>query len=72
MHIRSTELIIFRIIQGLAGGGLLSPAQAILIEIWPPAEIGMAMALFGLGAVAGPMSTLHPGFQMEVWVNRAA
>ncbi len=49
-----TELIIFRIIQGLAGGGLLSPAQAILIEIWPPAEIGMAMALFGLGAVAGP------------------
>ncbi|HTA28387.1 MAG TPA: DHA2 family efflux MFS transporter permease subunit [Bacteroidia bacterium] len=49
-----TELIIFRILQGLAGGGLLSPAQAILIEIWPPAEIGMAMALFGLGAVAGP------------------
>jgi len=49
-----SQLIIFRIIQGLAGGGLLSPAQAILIEIWPPAEIGMAMALFGLGAVAGP------------------
>jgi MFS transporter, DHA2 family, multidrug resistance protein len=49
-----SQLIIFRIIQGLAGGGLLSPAQAILIEIWPPAEIGTAMALFGLGAVAGP------------------
>jgi DHA2 family multidrug resistance protein len=32
-----TELVIFRIIQGLAGGGLLSPAQAILIEVWPPA-----------------------------------
>ncbi len=49
-----TMLVIFRIVQGLAGGGLLSPAQAILIETWPPKEIGMAMALFGLGAVAGP------------------
>ena len=29
------ELIIFRIIQGLAGGGLISTAQAILIETWP-------------------------------------
>lgn len=49
-----TELIVFRIIQGLAGGGLLSPAQAILLESWPPEEIGMATALFGLGAVFGP------------------
>lgn len=49
-----TELIVFRIIQGFAGGGLLSPAQAILLESWPPEEIGMATALFGLGAVFGP------------------
>jgi len=49
-----TELIIFRIIQGLAGGGLLSTCQAILLETWPREEIGMATALFGLGAVVGP------------------
>lgn len=48
------ELILFRVIQGLAGGGLLSTAQAILLEAWPPEEIGMATALFGLGAVFGP------------------
>lgn len=48
------ELITFRIIQGLAGGGLLSTAQAILLEAWPPEEIGLATALFGLGAVVGP------------------
>jgi MFS transporter, DHA2 family, multidrug resistance protein len=48
------ELIAFRIIQGLAGGGLLSTAQAILLEAWPPEEIGIATALFGLGAVVGP------------------
>ncbi|MDF3077302.1 MAG: transporter [Sphingobacteriaceae bacterium] len=48
------ELIIFRIIQGLAGGGLISTGQAILLETWPREEVGTATALFGLGAVVGP------------------
>ncbi|PWU05100.1 MAG: MFS transporter [Bacteroidetes bacterium] len=48
------ELIAFRVLQGLAGGGLLSTAQAILVETWPKEELGMATALFGLGAVVGP------------------
>ncbi len=48
------ELVAFRILQGLAGGGLLSTAQAILMETWPREELGMATALFGLGAVVGP------------------
>lgn len=33
---------------------MLSTAQAILIETWPREEIGMATALFGMGAVVGP------------------
>jgi DHA2 family multidrug resistance protein len=49
-----SQLISFRILQGLAGGGLLSTAQAILMETWPREELGMATALFGLGAVVGP------------------
>ena len=49
-----SELVAFRLLQGLAGGGLLSTAQAILMETWPREEIGMATALFGLGAVVGP------------------
>lgn len=48
------ELTVFRIIQGLAGGGLLSTSQSILLETWPREEAGMAMALFGVGAVFGP------------------
>ena len=48
------ELIVFRILQGLAGGGLISTAQAILLETWPREQIGTATALFGLGAVVGP------------------
>ncbi len=52
------ELIAFRILQGIAGGGLISTAQAILLETWPPEEVGTATAMFGLGAVVGP--TLGP------------
>jgi DHA2 family multidrug resistance protein len=49
-----SELVAYRLLQGLAGGGLLSTAQAILMETWPREEIGMATALFGMGAVVGP------------------
>ncbi len=44
----------FRILQGVAGGGLISTSQAILVETWPREQIGTATALFGLGAVVGP------------------
>jgi DHA2 family multidrug resistance protein len=61
------ELVLFRIIQGIAGGGLISTAQAILIETWPREDVGIATALFGLGAVVGP--TVGPtigGYIIEV------
>jgi MFS transporter, DHA2 family, multidrug resistance protein len=48
------ELVIFRIIQGIGGGGLLSTAQAILIETFPPEEIGLANAIYGVGVIVGP------------------
>lgn len=49
-----TQLVIFRIIQGLGGGGLLSTAQSILIETFPREQIGMANAIFGMGVIIGP------------------
>jgi DHA2 family multidrug resistance protein len=55
-----TELVVFRIIQGLGGGALLSTAQATLYEVFPPEEYGGAMAIFGLGVMVGP--TLGPTF----------
>lgn len=55
-HAHSLEaLIFFRFVQGLAGGGLSPTSQAILIETWPKKELGMAMAMFGMGAVLGPL-----------------
>src|SRR5438034_924986 len=54
------ELVIFRVVQGLGGGALLSTAQATLYEVFPPHEYGGAMAIFGLGVMVGP--TLGPTF----------
>ena len=48
------ELVIFRFIQGIGGGGLLTTSQAILLETFPKEEMGMANALFGMGVVIGP------------------
>jgi DHA2 family multidrug resistance protein len=47
-------LVISRILQGLCGGGLLAKAQAILFQTFPPAEQGLAQAVFGVGVIAGP------------------
>lgn len=47
-------LIAARVLQGLTGGGLLAKAQSILFETFPREEQGMAQALFGIVAIAGP------------------
>ncbi|MEH2180834.1 DHA2 family efflux MFS transporter permease subunit [Nostoc sp.] len=47
-------LVISRILQGLCGGGLLAKAQTILFETFPPAEQGLAQAVFGVGVISGP------------------
>ena len=49
------ELVFWRIVQGLGGGGLISTAQAVLYESFPPKEAGTSMAIFGLGVMTGPM-----------------
>ncbi len=47
-------MVIFRVLQGFGGGVLLTVSQAILRESFPPEEQGMAMGLYGLGAVLAP------------------
>ncbi|BEH10536.1 MDR family MFS transporter [Geobacter sulfurreducens subsp. ethanolicus] len=49
------SLIFFRIVQGAAGGALIPSSQAILMETFPPRERGMANAIFGIGAMFGPI-----------------
>ena len=48
-------LILARVVQGAAGGALQPLSQAILMESFPPAKRGQAMAIFGLGVVVAPI-----------------
>jgi MFS transporter, DHA2 family, multidrug resistance protein len=47
-------LVLWRIVQGLGGGALMTVSQAVLFEAFPRREAGTAMALFGLGVMVGP------------------
>ena len=48
-------LIFARILQGAAGGALQPVSQAILMESFPPAKRGVAMAIFAMGVVVAPI-----------------
>ena len=48
-------LVIARILQGAAGGALQPISQAVLLESFPPAKRGPAMAVFAMGVVVAPI-----------------
>ncbi|MCK8493480.1 DHA2 family efflux MFS transporter permease subunit [Spirosoma sp. RP8] len=48
------ELVFFRVVQGIGGGGLLTTAQSILIQTFPKEDLGIANAIFGVGVIIGP------------------
>ncbi len=50
-----TQMVIFRLIQGAAGAAMIPSSQAILMETFPPAEQGLAMAMWGVGLMAAPV-----------------
>jgi MFS transporter, DHA2 family, multidrug resistance protein len=48
-------LLLFRLLQGLAGGGMVPVAQSILADSFPPEKRGQAFALFGIAVVVAPV-----------------
>ena len=66
-------LMIARVLQGAGGGALQPLAQSIMLESFPPAQRGTAMAVYGIGVVCAPI--LGPtlgGWLTDTWSWRWA
>lgn len=62
------SLVFFRILQGIGGGALQPLSQSILLETFPPRQHGMAMAIFGVGIMFGPIiGPLLGGWITDNW-----
>ena len=62
------SLIFFRVLQGIGGGALQPLSQSILLETFPPYQHGMAMAIFGVGIMFGPIiGPLLGGWITDNW-----
>ncbi|MCJ7545735.1 MAG: DHA2 family efflux MFS transporter permease subunit, partial [Deltaproteobacteria bacterium] len=62
------SLVFFRVLQGVGGGALQPLSQAILLETFPARQRGMAMAIFGVGVMFGPIvGPLLGGWITDTW-----
>ncbi|MCS7281282.1 MAG: DHA2 family efflux MFS transporter permease subunit [Desulfobacterota bacterium] len=62
------SIVLFRILQGIGGGGLQPISQAILLETFPKKEQGTAMAVFGTGVILGPIiGPILGGYITDNW-----
>jgi DHA2 family multidrug resistance protein len=63
------QLILFRVIQGLGGGGLQPSSQAILLDGFPPEKQGAAQTMFGVAALLAPVVGPTLGGYLTVTYN---
>jgi len=50
-----SQLVVFRIAQGVTGAALAPLSQTIMTGLYPPEQRGRAMAIWGLGVTLGPV-----------------
>jgi len=49
------EMVAFRLLQGVFGAALVPLSQAVMLDAYPPARRGAAMAIWGMGVMLGPI-----------------
>jgi DHA2 family multidrug resistance protein len=49
------QIVLFRLLQGVFGAALIPLSQAVLLDIYPKEQHGQAMAIWGMGALLGPI-----------------
>ncbi len=50
-----SQMVIFRLLQGVFGAGLVPLSQSIMLDLYPIERRGSAMALWGMGVMVGPI-----------------
>jgi len=50
-----TDMVLYRMLQGVFGAGLVPLSQAVMMDIFPPEKRGQAMAIWGMGVMLGPI-----------------
>jgi len=50
-----SQIVLFRLLQGVFGAGLVPLSQAVLLDTYPREQHGSAMAMWGVGVMVGPI-----------------
>src|SRR5690349_14221441 len=49
------QIVLFRLLQGMAGAALVPLSQSVMLDAYPPQARGKAMAIWGMGVMLGPI-----------------
>jgi DHA2 family multidrug resistance protein len=63
------QIVLFRVIQGMFSAALVPISQATMLDIYPPAQRGWAMAVWGMGVMIGPIMGPTLGGYLTAWYD---
>jgi len=55
MAVSLEQIVLFRLLQGIFGAGLVPLSQSVLLDTFPKEKHGSAMAIWGVGVMVGPI-----------------
>ena len=49
------EIVVFRMLQGVFAASLMPLSQAMVLDLWPPNQVGQVMSVWGMAMILGPI-----------------